>query len=92
MTWAMLARRALAIAAIALRPFRPPPSIAPKPDGQILPMFANARSGHRPAPSGFAGMDLTGVLADGGRWQLTERLCRNPADGQLHVQIVFAPK
>ncbi|MEO1224609.1 MAG: hypothetical protein AAFX92_10305 [Pseudomonadota bacterium] len=88
MTWAMLARRALAI---ALRPFRPPLSVAPKPDEQILPIFANASSVSRPAP-GVVGMDLTGVLADGGQWQLTERLCHNPADGQLHIQIVFAPK
>ncbi len=90
MTWAGFARRALAI---ALRPFRPPLAGAPKPDEQILPMFANASSVSRPAPSGaVVGMDLTGVLADGGQWQLTERLCHNPADGQLHVQIVFAPK
>ena len=90
MTWAVAARRALAM---ALRPFRTPPSLAPKPDEQILPIFASGSSASQPAPrGGVVGIDLTGVLADGNRWQLTERLCHNPADGQLHVQIVFAPK
>ena len=90
MRWARAARRALAV---ALRPLRPPLAVAPAPDEQILPAFTNASSAYRPTPSGgVIGMDLTGVLADGGGWQLTERQCRNPADGQLHVQIVFAPK